>query len=213
MVGDKIELKPHHYATAREIIGVLQGILNKHKRFCIAIGGESGSGKSVTAICLAQLLNENRQPALILHQDDYFKLPPETNRLERAKDLSYVGPTEVDLDLLEQHIAAFREGATQVIKPLVIFHENRIVSETASFENVEILILEGTYTNLLPVDCRIFMARTYLQTYEQRLARGRDVFDDNLNKILAIEHEIIKQHALSADVYIDSNYKVSRRKE
>ncbi|HNI44401.1 MAG TPA: hypothetical protein PK230_06885 [Chitinophagales bacterium] len=57
-------------------------------------------------------------------------------------------------------------------------------------------------------DFRVFMGRNYIQSHEQRLARGRDVFDDNLNNILAIEHKIISPHAAIANVYVDANYDV-----
>lgn len=208
MLGDNLELKPPYYATAREILKLALPKRQSKHRFCISIGGESGSGKSVTALCLAQLLREQGIATAVLHQDDYFKLPPETNRLARAQSLANVGVSEVDMDLIAQHIAAFRQGAPQIVKPLVIFHENRIETEIISFEKIEVLILEGTYVSLLPLDCKVFMGRTYKQTHEQRLARGRDIFDDNLNDILSIEHSIIKSHAQMADIYVDSNYAV-----
>ena len=210
MLGDKLNLQPHHYTTAQAVLEHLLPHLPTaaHKPFCLSIGGESGSGKSVLALCLAELLTQKGITNLILHQDDYFKLPPETNRLQRAKDLAWVGVNEVQLDLLNQHLAAFKQGQKSIAKPLVIFDQNRIEQEILPLDRVQVLIVEGTYSSLLPTNCCIFMARNYIETQAQRIARGRDVFDDNLNKILEIEHQIIAQHAQLADIYIDKNYEV-----
>lgn len=212
MIGDNIMLQPRHYRTAEKILDILLPHLANQSRFCVSVGGESGSGKSVTAICLANLLNQQATPTVVLHQDDYFKLPPETNRQARARDLGHVGLAEVNMELIENHIAAFKQYQKEIVKPLVLFKENLIENETVSFEHCKVLIFEGTYSSLLPVDFRVFMGRNYIQSHEQRLARGRDVFDDNLNNILAIEHKIISPHAAIANVYVDANYDVCATK-
>jgi uridine kinase len=49
-------------------------------RTVIAVAGESGSGKSVTAIDLAAVLNRAGIGAAIIHQDDYFIRPPWARR-------------------------------------------------------------------------------------------------------------------------------------
>ena len=58
MIGDVITIRPEYYATAREILLCIeaQTPLHSFQKYVILIAGESGSGKSVTAVCLAEAL-------------------------------------------------------------------------------------------------------------------------------------------------------------
>lgn len=216
MLGDIIQIRPEYSQTADHL---LQGIFQSNSfvdgqlafpqnRLSIVIGGESGSGKSVTAVCLAQQLAAQNLPALILHLDDYFHLPPATNHQKRLEDLAWVGAQEVNLALLQSHIDAFHRGETHILKPLVSYHENEIRTEYAHFQPV--LIVEGTYTFLLEhAHYYIFMERDYRDTIEQRKARGRDILDDFSEKVLAKEHEIVSPLCRFADAIVRKDYSVS----
>ena len=106
MVGDVIELKEKHLATAKEIITLLKKSfpLDGKQKIAIGIAGESGSGKSVTAFALQKILEQQNVKSLVLQMDDYFKLPPKTNHENRLKSLDNVGIQEVDLEKLAQNI-------------------------------------------------------------------------------------------------------------
>lgn len=210
MLGDNFQIRPEYYTTADAIVEHVLAKANlAEQKICITVGGESGSGKSVTAICVGEVLAKKGYKNVILHQDDYFHLPPETNRLKRAESLDWVGIGEVNMQLMEEHIDAFRHNASSIVKPLVIFKENRAITETISLDGVQVILVEGTYTSTIKsADCRVFMLRNYIDTHAQRVARGRDVFDENLNTILDIEHKIIAPHHALADILVHKDYSV-----
>ena len=65
----------------------------------VTVAGESGSGKSEIAHCIAEVLEGEGKRALVLGQDDYFKLPPKSNHNRRLEGIDWVGPGEVRLDI------------------------------------------------------------------------------------------------------------------
>lgn len=210
MIHDIINIKPHHYDTAKQILPyLLPEMINSNEKCCISIAGESGSGKSVASICLRELLVKEGIRTLVFHQDDYFYYPPVSNHQKRVEDINWVGTHEVNFPLLQAHIDAFKAGISIVEKPLVHYKDNLIHQETLTLSNVQVLIVEGTYTSLLEsLDKRIFMSRNYHETYEQRKSRGRDAMDEFVEQVLEIEHNIISKHKELADIVVDKNYKV-----
>lgn len=208
MIGDILHIKPHHLPPARHILEQINESLDQQSGvFTITIGGESGSGKSTLGLAIRKLLEEQGHSCFIFHIDDYFKLPPKDNHENRLKNLENVGPQEVNMDLLQQHIDAIRKGTKQIKKPLIHYKENTIRQVTVDVEEINIIIAEGTYTTLLDnIDCKIFMLRDYKDTYENRVERARDPIIPFNEKVLEIEHKIIKEHAAKADLLVDKNY-------
>jgi uridine kinase len=181
-------------------------------RVVIGIAGESGSGKSTTATHLAMALTAKGIPTVVINQDNYFIRPPLTNHAFRVVDLSAVGPHEVNLGLIEAHMAAFRRGEPSVNAPLVNYPENRFDEQRLDLQGRRVLIVEGTYVLHLPtLDSRIFLEATHAETHERRMARARDLHEPIIDTILAIEHEIISQQAGLADLLIDRDFQLRRR--
>ncbi|MCC7052169.1 MAG: hypothetical protein IT355_02810 [Gemmatimonadaceae bacterium] len=181
-------------------------------RTVIAVAGESGSGKSVTAIDLAAMLDEAGIASAIIHQDNYFVRPPRTNHDFRVADITSVGPQEVQMDLIAAHIAAFRAGAPSVTAPVVDYPGNRFLTQVLDFSATQVLVVEGTFALLLDdADIRIFLEATYLDTRQRRQLRARDVDDPFVEQVLDIEHRIIAAQAPRADILIDSDYAVRLR--
>ncbi len=210
MIGDRIVAKPHHIAAAKEIFKALRENAAV-RRTAISIAGESGSGKSEIADELAKLFNAAGINSIILQQDDYFFYPPKTNHSMRVKNIHHVGISEVNLKLLDEHIRSFKlQSMTKIVKPLVIFEEDRISEETIDPAASSLVIAEGTYTTLLKnVDHRVFISRNYKETREDRLERKRDVIDDFSERVLEIEHEIISKHRSLASLIVEKDYSVT----
>ncbi|MCB2223473.1 MAG: hypothetical protein KQH83_04770 [Actinobacteria bacterium] len=210
MKGDIIIVEEHHRRAAEMIVERLVAeIRDRARRTTLTVAGESGSGKSETAKAIAEALEPLGIEAAILQQDDYFVHPPKTNDRTRRANLCWVGPTEVRLDLLDEHLAAAREGAASMVKPLVIYEEDRITEERLEFGDARVVIAEGTYTSLLSnVDRRVFIARNRLDTMEHRQKRAREDFDPFIEEVLEIEHRIISEHKTRADVLISRDYEV-----
>lgn len=210
MQGDIILVGEEHRRAADVIIDhLIDGIRGTPRRFTMTVAGESGSGKSEVGQALADALGERDVEAVVLQQDDYYVLPPRFNDAARRANFAWVGTTEVRLDLLDAHLAAAQAGESGVVKPLVIYSENRIDEEEISYEGVQVVIAEGVYTSLCDhVDCRIFIDRNRLETIEHRMKRGREGFDPFIEKVLVEEHEIISRHRSRADVIITRDYDV-----
>lgn len=210
MKGDIILVEEEHRNAANQIVDkLIKQIRATARRFTMTVAGESGSGKSETGQALADALEARGAHSVVLQQDDYYVLPPKFNDAARRANFCWVGPTEVRLDLLDSHLKAAQDGADHITKPLVIYSENRIDTETLSLEDAKVVIAEGVYTSLCNnVDRRVFIARNRLETMEHRMKRGREEFDPFIEDVLVKEHEIISQHRELADVVITRDYDV-----
>lgn len=210
MKGDVIILKEKYLDLAIAVADrLVKPIEAAEGRFVLVIGGESGSGKSVLAAALEQVLESRGIQTIVLQQDDYFVHPPRTNDAARRADINWVGLQEVRLDLLDSHLKAALEGAGAFVKPLVIYGEDRITEETIDLTGIRVVIAEGTYVlSLKHVTYRISLARTYQETRDARRKRGREPVDPFIEDVLAIEHEIITSYAGLADMTISRDYQI-----
>ena len=213
MKGDIIVLEEHHIAAARAIVpGILEAVQAKVGRYTITVAGESGSGKSETGKAIADELAAAGISAVLLGQDDYFKLPPRSNDAKRREDDSWLGPhVEVSLDVLEQNLIDAISGADEIVKPLIDYDQNSVEDETVSLVGIDVVIAEGTYTSLLKnVDTKVFIARNRVDTLEhrQKRNRGNEVGDPFIENVLKLEHKIIAGHKQLADFVITRDYDV-----
>jgi len=209
--GERLDLEPAHLALAQSLLGKLEGQfgLGREERTVVAIAGESGSGKSISAMAIANVLSARSISAVVLHQDDYFIRPPRANHAHRIGDLSSVGPHEVQLDLLASHIANFRAGRDVPDAPRADHNSDSFVSRRLDLAKASVLVVEGTYVlTLHDSDVRIFLEATHKETDERRRLRNRDVDAPIIDRILAIEHEIIALQARRADIVIDRDFRI-----
>jgi uridine kinase len=206
MIGDKLVITDYHREAAAKILPLVRRKLAiSGSGVTVSIAGESGSGKSETAHCLAATLAEEGRACLTLCQDDYFRLPPKTNYEQRKADITWVGLGEVRLDLMEAHIYSLKDHPEKPLsKPQVEFEQDRVGCEIIERGVRDVIIIEGCYTTLLSnVDIRVFINRTYSQTKRARMHRNRDPDEELLEKVLSIEHEEIKTHKDLATIVID----------
>jgi len=213
MKGDSIIVEEHHRKAAASIVPVLLPIIaSSDRRYTISVAGQSGAGKSETATAIALALASHGIESIILQQDDYFIYPPKTNDATRRADISWVGAGEVKLDLMDEHLAAFIDGAGRIEKPLVDYHRDSIGSEVLDTGNARAAIADGTYTTLLnQVMCHVFIDRDYLDTRAHREKRRRDdsELDPFIDRVLEIEHGIISSHKKRADILVNRDYSIS----
>ena len=205
MLGDKLIITEYHRSAAKMLYESLEPLLqNADKPLSVTVAGESGSGKSETAAVLGNICCESGYEALVLQQDDYFVYPPKTNHRKRVEDISWVGPQEVKIGVIQANVDAIIGGnVAKITKPLVDYDADSIGEETVSVAGVRVVIVEGTYTTLLEnIDLRAFIDRDYRQTKKARYTRSRDPLTGFLEKVLAIEHGIISKHKSLADLVI-----------
>jgi len=212
MQGDVIIVEEHHARAGKQIVDMLlPDIQATAGKYALTVAGESGSGKSETATAIANALKEKGIASVILQQDDYYVYPPKTNDATRRKDPEWLGPKEVRLDVLDANVRDVLDGKTEIEKPLVIYEEDRISTETMPVGNATVVIAEGTYTTLVKsANAYIFIARNYLDTLAHRQKRQRDEseLDDFTANILMKEHEMIAAHKDVADIVITKDYEV-----
>lgn len=209
MIGDRITPKPYQTDAAEKLFSILRHRVNADRQV-FAISGESGSGKTEIAFELARFFERAGFPAFIFQQDDYFHYPPRTNAEMRRKTIKNVGLNEVNLRRLDEHLSLFRQDLTKkIIKPVVVFFEDRITRENIDPREFKVGIVEGTYAALLnQVDVRIFIDRTWEQTREDRARRSREPLDTFMEQVLEVEHGIISKHVSLADIVVDKDFKV-----
>ncbi len=212
MKGDSIIVEPHHRAAAEAIVPMLLPKIEASPgKFTITVAGESGSGKSETATAILEELAKHDVASVIFQQDDYFVHPPKSNDKARRADIGWVGTQEVKLDLLDAHLQAFRDGAAEIEKPLVIYEDDAVETETMALGDATVAIAEGTYTTRLEnADSHIFIARTKIDTRAHREKRKRDAseLDDFIDQVLEIEHGLISPQKERADIVIAKDYSV-----
>ena len=122
---------------------------------------------------------------------------------------------EAPRDLLQDHPDAAREGAPSIEKPLVDYAADSVASEVVALGDARVVVAEGTYVSLLRhVDCRVFIARSRLETREHRLrrTRGGEALDPFVESVLDTEHKIIAGHRHLADVVLTREFDVVRQR-
>ncbi len=211
MIGDRLIIKEHHRHIAEEIVNAIEPALSeasrKEVKYIISVAGESGSGKSETALEIRRFLINRKIKAYVFCQDDYYVFPPKTNHDMRLSNIDLVGPYEVKLDLIDTNLFSFKSGEKQIYKPIIDYNANAIHHETVEICLSDVIVVEGTYTSLLEfVDCRVFINRTFKQTRKDRIERGREKNDPFIESVLEIEHKIIRSHKKLADIIIKQDF-------
>lgn len=179
-------------------------------KFSISVAGESGCGKTTLSRALKEHLEQQNLNVIILHQDEYFKLPPKKNHQARERDFEQIGPQEARLELLDEHIRKIKESEIQTLAIphmdwLTDAEEQRLID----VRNVDIIIVEGTYTSLLKtVDQRIFINTNYQFTKQNRINRNREKVTDFIEKVLEKESSIIQKHLKLADLVLDKQLNI-----
>jgi uridine kinase len=189
-----------------------------HRRLIVAIGGESGAGKTEIAHCLGIALRRHRLSSALLPGDVFFRRPPRANheaRLEadRAGRLAdYIGPPrEIDLDALDRVLGEAADPQTPAIacpSDCRAIPGRRYPRVPLDLSRCQIVLVDLTYAMLLGVpDLRIFLESDLRQRSEyiqqRNTARDPDQDFSFVAKVLAIEHEQIQRTAVLAHVTVD----------
>jgi len=209
-IKEPLKIKPAYFNLSKTLIDRLKksNLLEKEK-LVVAVGGESGSGKSVTAKCLQIELEQLGVLSFIMHQDGYYKFTPKENHQKRVEDINWVGANELKLDLMQQHIDQFKDKVPLIDVPIVNYQLNQFFVTPKILKDKTILIIEGVYAFYLKnVDYRIFMSRTYKDTLEKRRSRIRETYDPFVEQVLEIEHSLVFKRKHLADSIVLKDYSI-----
>lgn len=208
MIGEVIDSSKINESAANKMLAVFSELMTKDKTV-VAIAGESGSGKTHMALALKAAFLMHGRKALILHMDDFYMLPPALNHQNRLASMQNVGPQEVDLNRLQYLISEFKTGKPQLLTPVVHYHENKIEELWHDVQEVQVLIIEGTYAFYVEqTDFNLLMSRDFIQTKalrEQR-NRGAEVNDPFIEKVLEKEHQLVTAKKEKANAWIDYDF-------
>ena len=206
MLGDVLLITEKHKKAAEQIVDRLGRI--KSDKMVIAIGGESGSGKSELAHVISRRLKDKGELAKILHIDNYYKVSPqERTEWRKRHGVESIGLSEYDWDLINQNIAEFRESKEAVLPciDLLTDQEDRLIT---NFEGIKYLIVEGLYPLKADADLRIFIDLTYHETKKAQILRGKEPQNEFRLQVLQREHEVVQSLRPSADLLVTKDFDV-----
>jgi len=206
MLGDVLLITEEHKKAAEQIVDRLGEI--KSDKVVMAIGGESGAGKSELAHVVSRRLKERGELAKVLHIDNYYKVSPTERTAWRKKHgIESIGLSEYDWDLINRNIAEFRQSKEAVLPciDLLTDQEDRLITD---FEGIKYLIVEGLYPLKADADLRIFIDLTYRETKKAQVLRGKEPQNEYRLRVLEREHQVVQSLRPLADLIVTKDFEV-----
>jgi len=206
MIGDVLLIEQKHERVARELAARIHR--RRQERLVVAIGGESGSGKSEIAETLRAVLRTENLRVKILHMDNYYMVSPvERTEHRRRLGMDAVGLHEIDWDLVEENVAAFRAGKPTTIPFLDLFtnQEDKLVTD---FKPIDLVIIEGLYACAAPADIRVHIDLTYHQTKKAQIKRKKEKVDAFRFEVLEKEHQVVSALRAKTDYFVTPGFTV-----
>lgn len=207
MLHDVLLITEKHKQAARQIVERINTM--EGSKIVIAIGGESGSGKSELGHQVAHLLKAQRTPAKIMHIDNYYNTSPqERNPWRKAHGVEYIGYSEYNWETINQNIREFRDDAEVAVMPCVDLLTDQDDFLTTSFKGLRYMVIEGLYAVKAEADLRVFIDLTYHETKSAQLLRGKEEVDEWRMEVLEQEHRVVRSLRPMADLIVTSEYDV-----
>ena len=206
MLGDILLITEKHDKAAVQIVNRLSEI--ESDKMVIAIGGESGSGKSELAHVISLNLKNKGELAKILNIDNYYKVSPrERTEWRKKRGVESIGLSEYNWNLINRNIAEFRESKEAVLPciDLLTDQEDRLIT---NFEGIKYLIVEGLYPLKANTDLKIFIDLTYHDTKKAQVLRGKEPQNEFRLQVLQREHEVVQSLRPLADLIVTENFDV-----
>ncbi|MFU8780140.1 MAG: bifunctional alpha,alpha-trehalose-phosphate synthase (UDP-forming)/trehalose-phosphatase [Kiritimatiellia bacterium] len=203
MIGDVLLIEQKHERVARELAARIRP---NRERLVVAIGGESGSGKSEIAETLRKVLRAEEIRVKILHLDNYYIVAPsERTEHRRQHGMDAVGVHEIDWELLEENIESFRQARPTTIPFLDLYtdQEDKLVTD---FKKIDLLIVEGLYACQAPADIRVLIDLTYHDTKKAQHKRKKEKVDKFRYQVLEKEHQAVQAIRHKADYLVTPGF-------
>lgn len=213
-LGDILVIKEEYKKVADKLSDIILKESAREEKLIIAVGGESGSGKSEIAHVISDNLFKSTYElkSFILHVDDFFLLPrKERNELRVKTNLESVGISEIDQEELAYIVKKFKEGGGLTLVPIYDILTSIQHKLVVNFQNVPVLIVEGLYANSIDGDYNIFIDRTYHDTKKYQAERGKEAMDEFRFGVLEREHQAVSQLKKKANFIIDKDYSLTKR--
>ncbi len=206
MLGDILLINDNHRKAAEQIISRFGKF--KSDKVVIAIGGESGAGKSELAHVISRRLKERGELAKVLHIDNYYKVSPTERTAWRKKHgIESIGLSEYDWPLINQNVTEFRESKEAVLPciDLLTDQEDKLIT---NFEGIKYLIVEGLYPLKVDAELKIFIDLTYHETKKTQVVRGKEPQNEYRRQVLEREHQVVQSLRPLADLIVTEDFEV-----
>jgi glycosyltransferase involved in cell wall biosynthesis/uridine kinase len=225
--GDPPVIRKKHKKAATELFpSVVRKIVNARKRkerVIVAIGGESGAGKTEIAEYLRFLLRKEKMWGVTIAGDAFFRLTPAENHKARLAAYAegrldhYLGPSEVDLEKLD---TILKRAATRTVNELSVpsdcrrLGSRRYTDVPVDLGGIDAVFVDLTYSLLLKnVTLKVFLESDYAgrinEVRERNYDRDPDQDFEFIVKVLEIEHRIIQELRQEADFIVTADYEVT----
>jgi uridine kinase len=207
MLGDVLLITEKHKKAALVILGHISKITAE--KIVIAVGGESGSGKSEIGHEIARLLKQQGTPAKIMHIDNYYKTSPqERNPWRKEHGVESIGYTEYDWESINRNLSEFKDDADNVLMPCIDLLTDQEDLLKTSFQGLRYLVIEGLYAIQAESDLRVCLEQTYHETKKAQLIRGKEKLDQWRMQVLEREHQVVQSLRPKADLLVTKNFDV-----
>ena len=173
MLGDVLLITDNHKKAAKQLISHLDQLSGN--KIVLAIGGESGSGKTEIAHEVARILKSRKTPAKVMHIDNYYLTSPtELTTWRKEHGLESICFTEYDWKVINRNINEFREDAEQVTMPCIDLLTDQEDLLSTSFKGLKYLVIEGLYAIQAEADLKVLIDLTYHETKKAQFERGKE---------------------------------------
>ena len=212
MLHDVLLITEKHKKAAQKIvehINTLEG-----QKIVIAIGGESGSGKSELGHEVAHLLKTQNTPAKVMHVDNYYSTSPqERNPWRKAHGVDHIGYTEYNWEFINRNLKEFRDDDMVAVMPSVDLLTDQEDFLTTSFHGLRYMVVEGLYAVKVEADLRVFIDLTYHETKKAQLVRGKESMDEWRLQVLEQEHQVVQSLRPLADLIVTPDFDIKEAKK
>ena len=209
MLHDVLLITDKHKKAAEQIVEQINTM--EGQKIVIAIGGESGSGKSELGHEVARLLKAQNTPAKVMHIDNYYKTSPqERNPWRKAHGVKNIGYTEYNWDFINRNLEEFCEDAAVAVMPCVDLLTDQEDFITTSFHGLRYMVVEGLYAVKIEADLRVLIDLTYHETKKAQLVRGKETMDEWRLQVLEQEHQVVQSLRPLADLIVTPEFDVEK---
>jgi uridine kinase len=208
MLGDVLIITEGHKKAAGNILGKMDNLAKS--KFVLAIGGESGSGKTEIAHEIARELKSRGTPAKIMHIDNYYLTSPSERTPWRKKHgIKRIGFTEYDWETINKNLVEFKNDSDRVIMPCIDLLTDQEDKLLTSFKGIQYLIIEGLYAIQASADLKVLIDLTYHETKKAQFERGKEPTNKFRWQVLQREHEVVQSIRNQADILVNKDYSLS----
>jgi uridine kinase len=216
---DKLRITTGHAKAAHELVPVILEALTGGGKVILAVGGESGTGKSEIAYLVREIMEERGVSTVEWSFDNAYVTSPEEREGKRAEDYdNNVGLNEMNRSKIEEVMSCFEQDKP-VNVPIIIINEDgsRPIKEvTLNMEDKKVLIFDGLYAALIgeietedPKAIRIIAMNEKKFNLDAQKERGKEEVNEHRLKVLERECNAVRSLWRHVTHKIDEDWKVA----